>query len=308
LLETPPLRWRSDAKEGYVVMAILEKPPHVTLPPGSWTLVCLSDAPISNLVSLEKNELDSESKHADAVAEAALQNHHRLNSLLQLTEGSTEEEETSLEVGGAGGEGGTSTSIDEKAVNKKSPSAAASKSDSKGTKRTSMVDGTTGTTSAGLSMDAGGSAVAASTKAKKAKKNKKDEPPKADQIVWKLPHGPMARAHRWGGVYQPNKELKLMSDLLSGGSTDLTLRVEAFPSSKSPVPNFALRLKVFQKVKRAKQPVIDGVRPAPLNPRLGFECIADVRGMDRITLELVHVSAPLPHNQHFLQSCMYTCF
>jgi hypothetical protein len=277
LLETPPLRWRSDAKEGYVVMAILEKPPHINLAPGSWSLVCLSDAPIGKIVSLEKQEFDIEGQAASAIAEAAMASHIQYSSLLPSNKTNNNNNNNN---GTSGDNDNNSMATDNKSTSS-SLKNKTSKADPPGklSKRSSVA----------LSSPTANEATSSSTSANNA--NNEDAPPPIEQMVWKLPNGPMARAHRWGGVYQPNKELRLINDLISGGSTELTIHAAAYPSAKSPISNYALRMRVYQKLKHPKHVTMDGIRPPMLNPRSNFELISDVRGMDHITLELVHVNS-----------------
>ena len=84
-----------------------------------------------------------------------------------------------------------------------------------------------------------------------------------EQVVWKLPHSPMARARRWSGLYTPNRQLRLLDDHLTEsaiagiplrngrGPIAISLRIEVFPQLKSPILNYALRLKVFKRAMAA---------------------------------------------------------
>ena len=127
-----------------------------------------------------------------------------------------------------------------------------------------------------------------------------------ERAAWCVPGGPMARCQRWAGTYAPNATLTLLDDVLAGGGSTSTvsLRAEVFPQAKSPVGCYALRLKVYARAKgkTALEALdkYDGLNAPPFSQRSGMELVADVRGLDHLTLELL----ALPKDGCMLELCL----
>ena len=214
ILETAPLRWRSDAKQGYLVMAFLEKPPHVTLAPATWQLVALADAPLSTLTPLDAPETPKDVSTAETLYQEAKAMNAQLTAPLSL-----------------------------------SP-----------LNEAMLVPDT--------------------------------------RVVWR--NTSMARLHRWSGTYSPNLDLKLLDDVLSSSNHSatpqtITLRFEAFPPTKSPVPSYALRMRVYKQVSKQHSALealktFNGAVVPSLQARAGMEMVAQVRGFNSVLIEALPFS------------------
>jgi len=251
LLETKPLRWRPNLPAGaHVVLAVLEKPPHVAVDPGTWSLVMLADGPVSALQNLEASETDSEAREAKNNATLALAKFERLHCTSKLL--------LKNEGGEDGGGGATGDAV-------------------------------------ALATNSGGGGG----------KNRRGSDIR-ERHVWRVPHGPMARAHRWGGVYQPNNELKLFDDVLTSASSSsckVSLRVEVFPQTKSSTVSYSLRLRVYQKLSTSKNSQSqaqaqakghnDGVKIPLLQAKAGYELVEERRGNEHVQVELVTLTSGL---------------
>jgi len=214
MLETAPLRWRSDAKQGYFVTAFLEKPPHVSLPPATWQLVALADAPLSALTPLDAPETPKDVASAEALYQEAKAMHAQFTAPLALAP----------------------------------------------LNEAMLVPDT--------------------------------------RVVWR--NTSMARLHRWSGTYSPNLDLKLLDDVLTSSNHSatpqtVTLRFEAFPPSKSPVPSYALKMRVYKQVSKQHSALealknFSGAVVPSLQARAGMEMVAQVRGLNSVLIEALPFS------------------